>query len=71
MQVEPESSTEPSSAEPGGPPVLQVLPALVTGGVERGTVDIAGAVAAHGWESLVASSGGPMVRTSGSTITPA
>jgi glycosyltransferase involved in cell wall biosynthesis len=41
--------------------VLQVLPALVTGGVERGTVDIAGAVAAHGWESLVASSGGPMV----------
>lgn len=47
----------------GRPPVvLQVLPGLVTGGVERGTVDVAAAVAAQGWTSLVASSGGPMVR---------
>ena len=44
------------------PVVLQVLPGLVTGGVERGTVDVAAAVAAAGWVSLVASSGGPMVR---------
>lgn len=44
------------------PVVLQVLPGLVTGGVERGTVDVAGAVAAAGWTSLVASSGGPLVR---------
>ena len=62
MNLEP--STD-GAAEPSGAPkrrvILQVLPALVTGGVERGTVDIAGAVAAHGWESLVASSGGPMV----------
>ncbi len=38
------------------------MPGLVTGGVERGTVDVAAAAAAAGWISLVASSGGPMVR---------
>jgi glycosyltransferase involved in cell wall biosynthesis len=42
--------------------VLQVVPALVTGGVERGTVEIAAALAQAGWRSIVASSGGPMVR---------
>ncbi|MEK9945503.1 MAG: glycosyltransferase family 4 protein [Alphaproteobacteria bacterium] len=45
----------------GKPVVLQVLPELVTGGVERGTVDIASAVADNGWVSIVASAGGPMV----------
>lgn len=40
--------------------ILQVLPALGTsGGVERGTVEIASAIAAAGWRSLVASAGGP------------
>jgi len=43
------------------PVVLQVLPSLVTGGVERGTVDIAAAIAEAGWTPLVVSSGGPMV----------
>lgn len=42
--------------------VLQVLPALVTGGVERGTVELAGALVEAGWTALVASSGGHMVR---------
>jgi glycosyltransferase involved in cell wall biosynthesis len=42
--------------------VLQVLPALETGGVERGTVDVARAIAEAGWTALVASRGGPMVR---------
>ncbi|MGH6968731.1 MAG: glycosyltransferase family 4 protein [Stellaceae bacterium] len=42
--------------------MLQVLPALVAGGVERGTVDVAAALAAAGWRSLVASAGGPMTR---------
>ncbi|MGH7090163.1 MAG: glycosyltransferase family 4 protein, partial [Stellaceae bacterium] len=42
--------------------VLQVVPRLVTGGVERGTIDLAAALAAHGWSSFVASAGGPMVR---------
>ncbi|TAN45316.1 MAG: glycosyltransferase [Rhodospirillales bacterium] len=44
------------------PVVLQVLPALVTGGVERGAVDIGIALAEAGWGSHVVSSGGPMVR---------
>ena len=43
------------------PNVLQVLPALVTGGVERGTVDIAEAIVRAGGRALVASEGGPMV----------
>jgi len=47
---------------PGHPVVLQVLPSLVTGGVERGTVDIAAAVVAAGGTAIVASAGGPMVR---------
>lgn len=40
--------------------ILQVLPALNSGGVERGTVDIAKAIADNGWNSIVASSGGKM-----------
>jgi len=42
------------------PAVLQLVPRLVSGGVERGTVDVAGALTAAGWRSYVASSGGPM-----------
>ena len=45
----------------GRPPaVLQVIPSLVSGGAERGTIDLAGALAAAGWSAYVASSGGPM-----------
>ncbi len=43
------------------PTVLQVLPALGSGGVERGTVEIVEAVAAKGWGALVASQGGRLV----------
>lgn len=42
------------------PVLLQVLPSLVAGGVERGTVDIARAAANQGFVSLVASAGGRM-----------
>ncbi|MEJ0072193.1 MAG: glycosyltransferase family 4 protein [Pseudomonadota bacterium] len=42
--------------------IMQVLPALVTGGVERGTIDVAGAIVQAGGTALVASAGGPMVR---------
>jgi glycosyltransferase involved in cell wall biosynthesis len=42
--------------------VLQVLPRLVMGGVERGTIDVAAALVANGWQAVVASEGGPMVR---------
>ena len=42
--------------------VLQVLPALGgSGGVERGTVEIAGCITKYGWNSLVASNGGERV----------
>ena len=41
--------------------MLQVLPSLVTGGVERGTVEITQAIAAAGWTALVASAGGRLV----------
>jgi glycosyltransferase involved in cell wall biosynthesis len=47
---------------PDSPVVLQVLPSLITGGVERGTVEIAQAVAEAGAAALVASAGGPLVR---------
>lgn len=42
-------------------PVLQVLPSLVAGGVERGTLEIAEAIIAAGGRALVASAGGPLV----------
>jgi glycosyltransferase involved in cell wall biosynthesis len=46
--------------ESGRPVVLQVLPALVAGGVERSTVDIAQALKKAGGTPIVASEGGPM-----------
>jgi glycosyltransferase involved in cell wall biosynthesis len=51
-------STSPVKIPP--PTVLQVLPALLTGGVERGAVDIAGAIVDGGGRAIVASAGGPM-----------
>jgi glycosyltransferase involved in cell wall biosynthesis len=50
------------AASRGRPVVLQILPSLTTGGVERGTADIAAALAAAGGRAIVASAGGPMVR---------
>jgi glycosyltransferase involved in cell wall biosynthesis len=41
--------------------VLQVLPSLVTGGVERSTIEMTQAVASAGGTALVASSGGRLV----------
>ena len=47
----------------GRPPaVLQIVPRLVSGGAERGTVELAGALVAAGWTSYVASGGGPLER---------
>ncbi|PHK93614.1 glycosyl transferase [Pseudoroseomonas rhizosphaerae] len=43
------------------PAVLQVLPALNAGGVERGTIEIAEALAREGFRPLVASAGGRLV----------
>jgi len=41
-----------------GPKVLQVLPELNEGGVERGTLDLARYLVREGWTALVASAGG-------------
>lgn len=41
--------------------VLQVLPSLVTGGVERGTIEITQAIVEAGGSALVASAGGRLV----------
>ncbi|WP_245185911.1 glycosyltransferase family 4 protein [Falsiroseomonas frigidaquae] len=43
------------------PAVLQVLPALASGGVERGTIEIAEAIRDAGFRPLVASAGGALV----------
>lgn len=52
-------------AEPVGQslpsPILQVLPALERGGVERGTLEMAEAITAAGGVALVASAGGRLV----------
>ena len=50
--------TGPATSRP--PAVLQVVPSLVSGGVERGTVDLAAALVEAGWTAYVASAGGPM-----------
>jgi glycosyltransferase involved in cell wall biosynthesis len=48
---------------PDGRPItiLQVLPRLVVGGAEQGTVDVAAAIQRAGGRAIVASEGGPMV----------
>lgn len=43
--------------------ILQVVPALISGGVERGTLEIAKNIARVGHNSIVISAGGPMVES--------
>ncbi|GAB4394595.1 MAG: glycosyltransferase family 4 protein [Kiloniellaceae bacterium] len=54
------TEVERAPAAAGGPVILQVLPSLVTGGAERGTVEIAAAIVASGGTAIVISEGGPM-----------
>jgi len=59
------SSPSTASSTPTSSPkmtVLQVLPSLVSGGVETGTIDIAKALVDQGHLAIVISSGGPMVK---------
>jgi glycosyltransferase involved in cell wall biosynthesis len=53
-------NTVPAPPKGRQPAVLQVVPSLVSGGAERGTVELAGALTAAGWTSYVASGGGPL-----------
>jgi glycosyltransferase involved in cell wall biosynthesis len=61
------ATTEPDLAPKSVPAmtraarILQVVPSLITGGVERGALDVAAALVEAGCGSVVASSGGPMV----------
>jgi glycosyltransferase involved in cell wall biosynthesis len=55
-----EKTTASGLAKGRPPAVLQIVPRLVSGGAERGTVDMARALVAAGWTSYVASSGGPL-----------
>lgn len=52
------ASAIPNSKQPV---ILQVLPELRAGGVERGTIEMAAAIQAAGWQAIVASAGGQMV----------
>jgi glycosyltransferase involved in cell wall biosynthesis len=52
--------SDPVTRDPR-PVVLQVLPSLVTGGVERGTIEITQAIVEAQGVALVASAGGPLV----------
>lgn len=64
-----EQEERPSDATPGYPAfvsersatVLQVLPALNTGGVERSTIEVAQAIVEAGGRAIVVSAGGTMV----------
>jgi glycosyltransferase involved in cell wall biosynthesis len=58
MQTNDNTTATPAEGRP--PAVLQVIPALASGGAERGAVDVAAALVAAGWSAYVVSSGGPM-----------
>src|SRR6516225_12362078 len=58
MGVDDNTGLAPAKSRP--PAVLQIVPRLVSGGAERGTVDMARALVAAGWTSYVASGGGPL-----------
>jgi len=54
---------DPANLFGGGKPViLQVIPTLVTGGAERGCIDMAAAIQRAGGTAIVVSGGGPMAR---------
>lgn len=62
------SPDQPVNPEPeaffgnGKPVILQVIPTLVTGGAERGCIDMAAAIQRAGGTAIVVSAGGPMAR---------
>jgi glycosyltransferase involved in cell wall biosynthesis len=60
MRIDDNTLLAPPKGRP--PAVLQIVPSLASGGAERGAVDLAGALAAAGWTSYVASAGGPLER---------
>jgi len=57
-----DDNTVPALPKGRPPAVLQIVPSLVSGGAERGTIELAGALVAAGWTAYVASGGGPLER---------
>ena len=57
-----DDSTAPGAPTERAPVALQVLPSLISGGAERGTVELASTLVEAGWTAYVASSGGPLER---------
>jgi len=43
------------------PTIMQILPSLNSGGVERGTIEMSEAIVSSGWNSVVVSDGGALV----------
>jgi glycosyltransferase involved in cell wall biosynthesis len=60
--MDPEHSIPSSQSESRHRTVLQILPSLNGGGVERGTIEMASALKENGWTPIVASSGGIMTQ---------
>jgi glycosyltransferase involved in cell wall biosynthesis len=60
--MSPDDSIAPTVPTGRAPAVLQIVPSLVSGGAERGTVELAAALVEAGWTSYVASSGGALER---------
>ncbi len=54
------SLSEDRPREDRPPAVLQIVPSLVSGGAERGTIELAAALITAGWNAYVASAGGPL-----------
>tara|TARA_B110000977_G_C11043627_1_gene479718 strand:+ start:605 stop:1762 length:1158 start_codon:yes stop_codon:yes gene_type:complete len=53
------------------PVIVQILPALNRGGVERGTIEVADAIVKNGWKSVVISNGGLLtsqLKRTGATV---
>jgi glycosyltransferase involved in cell wall biosynthesis len=64
-QASPGGAAAGPAIAPGAPfrlHILQIVPSLSGGGVERGTIDVAAAVVKAGGKATVVSAGGPMVR---------
>lgn len=58
MTTATEVITPAARTKDGAPTVLQVVPSLITGGVERGAVDMAAALTKAGGTAIIASEGG-------------
>src|SRR3984957_5596915 len=61
IPADPQRTDDHSGASAERPAVLQVVPRLETGGAERSTIEIAGALSRAGFAPLVASEGGRML----------